>query len=181
MKYQLFAFLVIAISLTACSGSSLQMTERQQIGAVSFQSVQGYRVETDNEGGIYIGSPDAEISVSLIYLPNDFFDPRMTPTMVGGEYPEEVIPFDILIFLGFNNIQLQPIHRYRSGEHSGYSRAFISSSDFGDPIEGEYVFYTVGDHTFVAMGSVVRVEGDNHWNPQGKVAFDAIVESVQFP
>lgn len=179
MKKIFFPVLAVAILVSACSGSGPRLTARQQIGDVSFQSVEGYSVETDNEGGIFMGSPDAEISVMLVYLPNDFFDPRMTPTMVGGEYPEEVIPFDILVFLGFGNIQLNPIHRYRSGEFSGYSRSFTSSSDGGDPIEGEYLFYTVGDHTFIAMGSVVRVEGDNRWDPQGKAAYDAIVESVQ--
>jgi hypothetical protein len=174
------ALLAIAILLTACSGSGLRLTERQQIGSVSFQNVEGYSVETDNEGSIFIGSPDAEISVFMILLPNDYFDPHMTPTMVGGQYPEEVIPFDILVFLGFGNIELQPIHRYHNGDHLGYSRSFSSSSEGGDPIEGEYLFYTVGDQTFIAMGSVVRVEGDNRWDPQGKAAYDAIVESVQF-
>lgn len=181
MKKIGLVFLSMTILLTGCSGSGMRMTERQQIGDVSFQSIEGYIVETDNEGGIFIGSPDAEISVFMAYLPNDYFVPQMIPTVIGGEYAEESIPFDILVFLGFGNIQLQPIHRYRNGAFSGYSRTFISSSDYGDPIEGEWLFYTVGDYTFVAMGSVVRVEGENRWDPQGKAAFDAIVESVQFP
>ena len=180
MKKLAFPILIVAILLSSCSASGLRLTERQQIGSVSFQSVDGYSVETDNEGSIFIGSPDAEISVFMIVLPNDYFDARMTPTMVGGEYPEEVIPFDILVFLGFVNIELDAIHRYHNGDHIGYSRSFTSSSDGGDPIEGEYLFYTVGENTFIAMGSVVRVEGENRWDPQGKAAYDAIVESVQF-
>lgn len=181
MKKLALAFVCVVMLLAGCSGSGLPVTARQQIGDVSFQSIDGYKVETDGEGGIFIGSPDAEISVMMIYLPNDYFDERMIPTMVGGEYPEEVIPFDILVFLGFGNIQLLPIHRYRNGEYAGYSRGFTSSSDGGDPIEGEYLFYTVGDYTFIAMGSVVRVEAENHWDPEGKAAYDAIINSVQFP
>ncbi len=181
MKTKLVFLFIFAILVTSCSGSGPRLTARQQIGDVSFQSIEGYSVENDGQGGIFIGSPDAEISVFMIVLPNDYFDPRMTPTMVGAEYPQEVIPFDILLFLGFYNIQLQPIHRYHSGDYIGYSRSFTSSSDAGDPIEGEYLFYTVGDTTFIAMGSVVRVKGENRWDPQGKTAYDAIVESVQFP
>jgi hypothetical protein len=181
MKQFLFFLVVFTMLITSCSPSGLAMTERQQIGAVSFQSINGYIVAGQGDDGIFLGSPDAEISVAMIFLPNEYFEEVEAPTMIGAEYPEESIPFDILLSLGFYNIELQPIHRYRHSGFSGYSRVFTSSSDFGDPIEGEWIFYTVGDHTFVAMGSVVRVEGDNRWDPQGKTAFDAIVESVQFP
>ncbi len=181
MKTKIISLLVLTILVTSCSGSGPRLTARQQIGDVSFQSIEGFTVENDGEGGIFIGSPDAEISVFMIMLPNDYFDERMIPTMVGAQYPEEVIPFDILVFLGFGNMQLQPIRRYHSGDYVGYSRSFTSSSDVGDPIEGEYLFYTVGDKTFIAMGSVVRVEGENRWDPEGKTAYDAIINSVQFP
>lgn len=180
MKKILFPVFALAILVSGCSGFGPRLSERQQIGHVSFQSVEGYSVEGQGEDGIFMGSPDAEISVLLAYLPNDFFDENMTPTMIGAEYPEEVIPFDILLSLGFYNIELQPLHRYHHGEFTGYSRAFTSSSDFGDPIEGEYLFYKVGDYTFVAMGSVVHVEGNNRWDPQGKAAYEAILGSVQF-
>jgi hypothetical protein len=181
MKHFVFSLVIFTLLLTSCSPARLAMTERQQIGGVSFQSIEGYIVAGQGEDGIFLGTPDGEISIALILLPNEFFEEVKAPTMIGAEYPEEAVPFDILLSLGFYNIELQPIHRYRHSEFSGYSRAFISSSDFGDPIEGEWLFYTVGDYTFVALGSVVRVDGENRWDPQGKAAFDAILESVQFP
>jgi hypothetical protein len=172
-------FLSMAILLGGCSPSGL--ATRQQVGGISFQPIQGYSVEKDGDTGVFISSPDSEITVYLVYVPNDYFLPEMILNEFGGQYQEEFIPLNVLILLGFGNIELAEITEYESSGHSGYIRAYKATSESGDSIEGEYLFYTVGENTFVAMGSVVHVTGDNQWDPQGKAAFDAIVASVQFP
>ncbi|MCL5428337.1 MAG: hypothetical protein M1347_00850 [Chloroflexi bacterium] len=110
------------------------------------------------------------------------FTPDMTPRMIGAKYPEERFPFEILLILGSDQgIELGDLEDYKHAAYSGYSRHFVASSIGGDPIEGEYIIYDVGDYVFIGMGSLVRVTGDNDWIPEGKFAFDLIVESVQFP
>ena len=181
MKKSSILFLFLAVLLSACASDNPDLTKRQTIGLISFQNVPGFTVEDDGQGGVYIGSPDAEISVFMLYLPSEMFTQDMTPRMIGAKYPEERFPFEILLILGFeNNIELSYIEEYKHANYAGYSRHFIAASVGGDPIEGEYIIYDVGDFVFIAMGSVVRVTGDNDWIPEGKVAFDLIVDSVSF-
>jgi len=174
-------FLVLILFATACSAENANLTSRQTIGSISFQNVPGFTSEDDGQGGVYLGSPDAEITILLLYLPSEMFTTEMTPRSIGAQYPEERFPFEILLILGFEqDIELSDIEDYEHGNYSGYTRHFESSSIGGDPIEGEYVIYDVGDHVFIAMGSVVHVTGDNDWFPEGKIAFDLVVDSVEF-
>lgn len=180
MKKMGLLILVASVFISACSADNPNLKDRQTIGAISFQNVPDFTVEDDGQGGVYIGSPDAEITIFMLYLPSAMFTADMTPRSIGGKYPEERFPFEILLILGFEqNIELSDIEDYEHDDYSGYIRHFEASSIGGDPIEGEYVIYDVGDHVFIGMGSVVYVTGDNDWFPEGKVAFDLILDSVK--
>lgn len=166
---------------SACSPSNNpNLAKRQTIGSISFQNVPGFTSEDDGQGGVYLGSPDAEITIVLLYLPTAMFTEDMTPRMVGARYPEERFPFEILLILGFEqDIELSDLQDFENENYSGYSRHFEAFSLGRDPIEGEYVIFDLGDHVLIAMGSVVHVTGDNQWFPEGKVAFDLVVDSVR--
>lgn len=189
-------FLVGLLYLTACAPTltptattSPQFEEnvaapagRHQEGNLSFENIEGFSIYTDGLGGVFIGSPDSEISVMLMYVSNSELPSQVILQEFGARYPEEAVPLDIIIFLGFGStLQLGEIEEYHLGNYSGFSRTYVAASSVGDPMEGEYVFFSVDEtHTFIAMGSVVRVTGDNQWDPQGKAAFDTIVGSVEF-
>jgi len=178
---KLIVNLSLAFLLSACASAPPQtLTERQQVGSVSFQSVENYQIDEDETGGVYISSPDGEIGVIMQVAPTSTFLPEMTPTVLGGEYPEEGFPVAMMLFLGFENISLAQLKTFELGEYTGFSRTFVATN-LSDKIEGEYVFFPFGDQTFIAMGSVISATGNNQWNPQGKAVFDAIVDSVQFP
>jgi len=179
MKLNKLNIPLLVFLLSACTSAPITLSERQQLGQVSFQSIENYQVEEDGFGGIYVSSPDGEIGIIMQVSPSDSFTQEMIPAVIGGQYPEEGFPFAMLLFLGFENITLKDLRDFKLGGYSGYSRAFVATNQFNQ-IEGEYVFFPVGDQTFIAMGSVIKVTGDNHWNPEGKAAFDAIVGSVQF-
>lgn len=172
--------LLLLVLLSACtSAPPLTLTERQEAGILSFQSIEGYRIDRDETGGVYISSPDGEIGVIMQVAPAASFVPEMIPVVFGGEFAEEGFPVAMLLFLGFEDIHLSAISNFQHGEYSGHSRTF-NATNSSNRIEGKYVFFNVGDQTFIAMGSVIRVAGDNQWNPQGEAVFDAIVGSVQF-
>lgn len=188
---------LIAALLSACAGAqasspvaplatqaevaTLETSKRQQVGQISFENIEGYTAETDGRGGIFLGSPDAEISVMLMYVSNAELPERVIFQEFGASYVEEAIPLDIIIFLGFGNLQLGELKEFHFGEYRGYSRTFVGASVGNDPMEGEYLFFPLDEnHTFIALGSVVRVTGENHWDPQGKRAFYTIMNSVQF-
>lgn len=190
------AILIIAALLSACAGTqapsptaptptqvetkALDTGNRQQDGHISFENIEGYTMDTDGRGGIFLGSPDAEISVMMMYVSNAELPERVLFQEFGALYLEEAIPLDIIIFLGFGNMQLGELEEYHLGEYSGYSRTFVGASAANDPMQGEYLFFPLDEnHTFIALGSVVRVTGDNQWDPQGKQAFDQIVNSVE--
>ena len=86
-------FLVLILFATAWSAENANLTSRQTIGSISFQNVPGFTSEDDGQGGVYLGSPDAEITILLLYLPSEMFTTEMTPRSIGAQYPEERFPF----------------------------------------------------------------------------------------
>jgi hypothetical protein len=172
--------LVLTVILSACTSSdNPDLGPRQTIGSISFQNVPNFTSEDDGQGGVYLGSPDAEITIVMLYVPSSMFTADMAPRSIGARYPEERFPFEFLLILGFEQeIELGDYVDYEHDGNLGYSRHFTASSIGGDPIEGEYVVYDVGDYVFIGMGSVVHVTGANDWFPEGKIAYDLIIDSV---
>ena len=183
MKTKIAFALAILFLMSSCSGASgpIKLTERQEMSGISFQSIEGYTVAEDGEGGVYFTGPDQEIGILFFYKPSSEYTEDMTPVSLGGQYPQESFPVQTLVMLAYPDIELKALKVYKEGDYSGYRRQFTAVSEKGDDeIHGEYVFFTVGDFDFVAMGTVVHTVGLKDWDPQGQQAFDAILSTLQF-
>jgi hypothetical protein len=182
MKRLLTGSILVIILVSGCAPelAPQTMSERQQIGDLSLQIIDGYILDNDETGGIYISSGDGEIGVIMQVAPNSSFVPEMTPNTFGGAYPEEGFPVAMMLFLGFDNISLAQIQTFKFGEYTGFKRNFTATNLTGK-MEGEYIFFQFGEQTLIAMGSVISPTGNKQWNPHGKSVFDAIVNSIEFP
>ena len=120
---------------------SFRMTGLYQIGVVSFQSIIGYSVESDEDMAIYINSPDGEFGVLILPVSKEYFKANMVPYPVGGRFPEESMPVEMFYYLGNENIQLESFQPYWHQGFQGYRREFRATSIQGDLMEGEYIFY----------------------------------------
>ncbi len=176
-----FGLLVFtSILLSSCGPTTVTQTDRQGSQGFTYQSIEGYSVEEDGQGGVYFTSPDQEIGIIFNFQPSSYYTQDLIPVDLGGKYAQESFPVETLVFLGYSEIQLGDLQTFQQDKFSGYRREFTASGAGGDIIQGEYIFFPVGDHDFIAMGTVVHLKGNNQWDPQGKQAFDTIIASLQF-
>jgi hypothetical protein len=154
-----------------------RLTAPYLVGQVSFQTPLDFSVEFDEDKVIYISSSDGGFGMVVLPKPVDYFEQSLIPFDNGGRFPEESIPIDMFYNLGYVNIKLESIRPYWHDGFRGHLRSFVARSDLGDLMEGEYLFYDVGDNVLFVIGSSVQ---EGLWG-RSKPAFDVIVTSIHFP